>query len=79
MRSRAVNFREHAALDALLAAAELGAGAPFLKGIKDIFICSRPVHGSDLKLLTRPFANRKHPWQPLWYRPETHLYRQPLH
>ena len=37
-------------LDALLAAAELGPGAPFFKGIKDVFHAAfRPVFGPDLK------------------------------
>jgi hypothetical protein len=36
-------------LDALLAAAELGAGAPFLKGVKDVFHLLPPIYGPDLK------------------------------
>jgi len=48
-------------LDALLAAAELGAGAPFFEGIKDVFHVAPPVLATQGfgRVLTRQFPNRK--------------------
>jgi hypothetical protein len=55
-------------LDALLAAAELGTGAPFLKGIQDVFHASIPTRFADVPrfarfecVLTRHFAGGKRP------------------
>jgi len=48
-------------LDALLAAAELGAGAPFFEGIKDVFHVApaRISYPRICRVLTRQFPNRK--------------------
>ena len=48
-------------LDALLAAAELGAGAAFFEGIQDVFHVIASRLNSGLSVLTRHFAGGKRP------------------
>jgi hypothetical protein len=51
-------------LDALFAAAKLGAGAPVFKGIQDIFHVSLPARFD--RVLTRPFPGRKPALHGVW-------------
>jgi hypothetical protein len=38
-------------LDALFAAAELGAGAPFFEGVQDVFHLLPPVFGTEIAVV----------------------------
>jgi hypothetical protein len=63
-------------LDALLAAAEFGAGAPFFEGIQDVFHLLPPVDWPmAAAVLTRPFSEPEtRPFPGIWYRlPERHI------
>ena len=62
-------------LDALLAAAELGAGAPFFEGVQDIFHAAAARHMVRIgRGSNTAFCEPETPLHALWYRPEMHLY-----